>query len=412
MEKANTSASFLEKIQVNEPFEIAQLLEFHQGIRSAVESFKRNGFPTIVWHNDGDKTLSDAFQELCSAFDKLSENIYNYGKGVGTNAETQIENVQSSCKESQQLIAEILSICEKVSQYDKQFTTMLSDQGELTISVYRMVSELTGSAEPSAKDIKNLQKCFEKIQAARNSTMQTKTALIHNIQMLIDLYRVKTTEFTKTITKRRSDIVNAMKWSGETFVNFGKEMKQEGEELKKKASDLFFAGDFTDFIKSKCIARLDTESKPFEKFDTSHAAFKDFHIDAATEEDKLPLPVAFGKIIENFTPENSSLNQMKCQSGSFVYMMENNKGSNWCLIMDPLTTDEGFIPSSCVSPIGIGIGVVAREGSSISPVRAGNIVAIIDNSDEHDYTIMDIRGRSCTMRKDCVAAVTSLASSF
>lgn len=148
--------------------------------------------------------------------------------------------------------------------------------------------------------------------------------------------------------------------------------------VSQKSLDINFEKDFSHFVAKKKIIRYDLKCEAFKPIDMSHPVFNNFEPSKIHNIVAVPpvYPIAMAKVINSFTATNA--NEITIVKGKMVLIME-PLDNPWTLVMNPFTTQTGFVPSMNLEVVGSALGIITKEALSSDGISllVGDYVAIL-----------------------------------
>ena len=179
--------------------------------------------------------------------------------------------------------------------------------------------------------------------------------------------------------QNRLDLISSLAGISRQIHKFSQTMSLAAEDLS--AATLKHETDFALFIENLHLKFIDISPPPFEKFKFSSPFI---------EPDGSPIvrfklsyfPLSMVEALADFEAEDED--EINLIKGQRIFLMEKNS-DGWVLALKLSYQKFGFVPSTYVKQVGIGLAVAKEEGFS-----TGTFFALIEKNEDDTYLCEDI----------------------
>ena len=350
-------------------------------------------------------TLFNAIKRTSEGYLNFIYQIYNEGHEILNEIATRISGIISiDDNHIKPYFNNLKAINEISTQNMQSLETMIKQYSSISHKFSKYTLEISTSKSKSA--LKQYRKKFLDVMAARKKIEPFRLSLIEKFQEQVDDANKNYQMIAVGLNEHNTKIKDFLLWYAKQIDDFSSKMQEYAAAMHEVADNIDFADDFKAFINYNKIVRYDMEDIEFVPFDTNHPAFKDVEIISIDHGISEPLPVGIAKVVHDYEPR--SINEMRCQAGKYVLLMESlneadDDNDGWCYSMNPFTRKSGFLPIYCLQTVGINFGVILRDPDNPSiPANKGSFISVLQNENSLNYIVQNISGEQFTIPKSSV----------
>lgn len=294
---------------------------------------------------------------------------------------------------SQDLIQTMASTCLQMkSQWEENINFTLQNRAQLyeqaekhRNAVNEIASKITASCQSKglfSKPQNKIKALWPQYQSALSEYISTNTKAVNSTSSFEDLcsnYCMMLEQSENSICKDK--ITDLGKSISNAINNFSSCIDTAVQSIEISAAHLNFDHDFIPFLKTESnhVSFIETTPPPFQRYKFSNPyAQPDISIPIQLKLHYFPTFMV--NVIKDFvgkTDDELSIKARRC-----IYMMEKPK-DKWVLCMKLAYTKMGFVPVSCIEPIGLGCAVIISETEQALQLgKIGTILAVLSLNDQ------------------------------
>lgn len=310
------------------------------------------GYPGT--QGDAMDVVSEQLTEMNKAFHSMSVTIKEKSmelEKVPTDkalAEKSLDDAQQPINDLQMLK---VVFAKSTDGLDKKYKKALEKVNETVLALMK-------KSDPSERQKKPINENFQTVLEARKITATQRKLLCTKGNAAIDQFKQYLTNFARYSQTRNDNFRELFDIAMFAYMKIAAMMQNGAGLIEDAVKKIDPIADLKQYSKIRGIVRYDLALKPFEDFQCDTPAFKDLDTKIKLSVKPKFDPIGFVKVIHSFRAENEG--EMNCVRGKRLLLLERMAG-NWTFVMHPVTHVVGFVPTQCIQPIGIALGVVLRK---------------------------------------------------
>ena len=263
---------------------------------------------------------------------------------------------------------------------------------DLSSKFNRAMAEKIGAKSTSSLFFKSsMSSALKEIVKKRESLKANREGLIASSQINIKNINQSRAKVLDVILDRNTMLLGLFKFLADTYIEFFTSFHRNAQIITESVDSIEFKGDFSSYIRNNKIIRYDFRNRPFEFVNTDSVAFEGIEKPTLTY---FPNAFPMALALSNISPEGP--NEIPFKKGRHIYLLE-DPTMDWVHIMDPISKEIGFVPSSHVRKIGNALAVAINdpdpgEIQGIS-IKCGDLFSVIEvNKSKQNMVIHTIHG--------------------
>lgn len=294
--------------------------------------------------------LNDQFREMSKTIKDKSTELQHYPKpNIKSKAEQTLTDAQEPINDLT-MLRQVLT--KTVETADKKYVKAQEKINDCTLS-------LAKKSSVTDKQKKPIQENWPLILEARAQTESQRLLLVNKSNTALDKFKELLGQFAKFSQIRNDMFRELFDIVMYAYMKVAANMQNAAFHIEQAAKAINPILDMTNYAKSRNLVRYDLSIKKFEEFQCDTPAFRSVDISITSFISNYD-PIGTVEVIHSFRAENP--NEMNCVRGRRLLLLERTH-EDWTYVMHPVTHLTGFVPTKCIQPIGIALGVVLRKAN-------------------------------------------------
>lgn len=316
-----------------------------------------SGFPGTL--ADAFKVLSDHFTFMNDSLRDMSKTIKDKSTELQTYPKPPVKaSAEKTLTDATNPINDLVmtrQVYQKaVESADKKYVKAQEKINDTTVSLSKKAQE-----KITDKQKKPIVDNWPLILEAREKTDSHRILLLNKSNQALDKFKDNMNTFAK-FSQRRIDVFRELfDVVMYAYMKVAATMQNAAYNIEQAAKAINPIVDMTNYAKSRRIVRYDLSIPKFEEFQCDSPVFRSIDISITSFITNYD-PIGYAEIIHSFTAQNP--NEINAVRGKRLLLLEHIH-DDWTFVMHPVTHLTGFVPTNCIKPIGIALGVVLRKAA-------------------------------------------------